>query len=127
MASSTAVSRLPWIFCPASSSLTMAPNSSFPFGGYSLFGKDSPIDITASSPLSRPSHLSYYVAVACVLFVTFLLRAGKRKEGVDAPFYKASKMKWMFDAETLVRDSYNKVDSPPDYGAFRESSKAAGC
>ncbi|KAH8887497.1 cytochrome P450 [Thozetella sp. PMI_491] len=87
----------------------MSPNSTFPFGGYSLFGRDSPLDLSASSPLlPRPTHLSYYVAVACVLFVTFLMRAGKGKGSVDAPFYKASKMKWMFDAETLVRDSYNK-------------------
>jgi hypothetical protein len=90
---------------------TMAVNSTFSFGGYSLFRRESAIDVASVSPIMiHGSHLNYWLALGFVLFSAFLIKSGRRKHaGVDVPFYKASKMKWMFDAENLVRDSYNKV------------------
>ncbi len=66
----------------------------------------------ATSTATFGSHLSYYVALACVLLVVYVLR-GRRKSQLNLPFYKAAKTKWIFDAERLVRDSYNKVCSKP--------------
>lgn len=54
------------------------------------------------------SRLSYYIALACILLTVYLVR-GHRKEKLNLPFYKAAKSKWIFCAEDLVRDSYNKV------------------
>lgn len=60
-----------------------------------------------SHPVLGCDHMTYYIAIAAVLLVAFLLRPS-REPVVSAPFYKASKLKWMFSAETLVRDSYGK-------------------
>ena len=88
----------------------MTTNSTLLFAGYHLFGIDSPLDTTATTPLlAQPSRLSYYIAAAGILLVAFAMRIRKRSESVHAPFYNASMMKWMFDAESLVRDSYGKV------------------
>ncbi|KAK7910895.1 hypothetical protein PG985_013376 [Apiospora marii] len=53
------------------------------------------------------SRLSYYLALLVALLVAYLMRP-TTKLSVSAPFYKASRMKWMFSADTLVRDSYGK-------------------
>ncbi|KAK8001920.1 hypothetical protein PG991_014142 [Apiospora marii] len=53
------------------------------------------------------SRLSYYLALLVALLVAYLMRP-TTKISVSAPFYKASRMKWMFSADTLVRDSYGK-------------------
>lgn len=55
------------------------------------------------------SHLSYYVAISAVIFCIWLFQPTKQKCGVLAPFYKASRLKWMFSADTLIKDSYAKV------------------
>lgn len=59
----------------------------------------------------RSKHLSYYIALGAVLLVAYLFQSlqSTKTRRVEVPFYKVSKMKWMFDAENLVRDSYNKV------------------
>lgn len=54
------------------------------------------------------SRLSYCLALLVVVVVAYLMRP-KTERPVSAPFYKASRMKWMFSADTLVRDSYGKV------------------
>ncbi|KAI1500539.1 cytochrome P450 [Biscogniauxia marginata] len=54
------------------------------------------------------NYFSYYVAIAVVLFCVWLSQPTKQKCRVSAPFYKASRIKWMFNAEVLVRDSYSK-------------------
>lgn len=52
---------------------------------------------------------SYYVAVAAALIVAWLIQPRKRHSALPVPLYKASKTKWIFSAETLVKDSYRKV------------------
>ncbi|KAI2470821.1 ent-kaurene oxidase [Annulohypoxylon bovei var. microspora] len=64
-------------------------------------------DVLPSNVLGG-SHLSYYVAISAVLFCIWLFQPNKQKCGVSAPFYKASRLKWMFSADTLVKDSYSK-------------------
>ncbi|KAF4512681.1 hypothetical protein G6O67_000030 [Ophiocordyceps sinensis] len=51
---------------------------------------------------------SYYVAVAAALIVAWLIQPRKRHSALPVPLYKASKTKWIFSAETLVKDSYRK-------------------
>lgn len=50
-----------------------------------------------------------YLAIATVLLVAWFLRPGSPGTRIDVPLYKASRWKWVFDAETLIRDSYQKV------------------
>ncbi|KAI2609248.1 ent-kaurene oxidase [Hypoxylon sp. NC1633] len=54
------------------------------------------------------SRLSYYVAFGAILLCIWLFQPPKQKCGVSAPFYKASRLKWMFSADALVKDSYAK-------------------
>ncbi|KAI2608659.1 ent-kaurene oxidase [Hypoxylon fragiforme] len=54
------------------------------------------------------SRLSYYVAIVTVLFCIWLWQPNKQKCVVSAPLYKASRLKWMFNADALVKDSYRK-------------------
>ncbi|KAK5995867.1 Cytochrome P450 monooxygenase ATR2 [Cladobotryum mycophilum] len=50
-----------------------------------------------------------YTAVAVVLLVVWLVKPSSQSDNLqDIPFYKASKRKWIFDAETLIKDSYHK-------------------
>jgi hypothetical protein len=91
----------------------MANATSILFGRYSIFSRaDSTIEIEpVLDAVARRGHLSSYIAIGCVLLVACLFRSNKQKKAqhVDVPFYNAAKTKWFFDAETLVRDSYNKV------------------
>ncbi|KAI2781765.1 ent-kaurene oxidase [Daldinia loculata] len=54
------------------------------------------------------SRLSYYVAISAVLFCIWLFQSDKQKCSVSAPFYQASRLKWMFNADILIKDSYSK-------------------
>lgn len=78
------------------------------------------IDPHLPSVVSGSRNLTYYLAISVVLFLAWTWRSRKPASGVDAPFYKASKLKWMFDAETLIIDSYNKVRR------FQSSERCAG-
>ncbi len=96
-----------------SSPLDQMPNTtSILSGSYNIFSKmDSALDLhPAAHMVVQSGHLSYYIAIACVLLAVFLAQSTKQSKMIaDIPFYKAAKTKWIFDAETLVRDSYNKV------------------
>ena len=67
------------------------------------------IDLPLPSMVVGSKNLTYYLAISVVLFLAWAWRTKKPVLGVDAPFYKASRLKWMFDAESLILDSYNKV------------------
>ncbi|KAK9414413.1 hypothetical protein SUNI508_11255 [Seiridium unicorne] len=69
-------------------------------------------NVTSTLDLPLPgviigNNLSYYAIIAATLFLVWLFQPRKHN-GVSAPLYKASRMKWMFSADSLVRDSYNK-------------------
>lgn len=80
-------------------------------GAYNPFCMDTTLEHPqADAPLVvRSSHLGYWVALACSIFVVYIFRSSRNTGIVDAPFYKAGRLKWMTDAENLVRHSYNKV------------------
>ncbi|KAI0024517.1 ent-kaurene oxidase [Xylariomycetidae sp. FL0641] len=62
----------------------------------------------ASQSMPGNGRASYYVAIAVVLFCIWLFQPAKHKSCVSAPLYKASRMKWMFNADALIKDSYSK-------------------
>ncbi|PSR97148.1 cytochrome P450 [Coniella lustricola] len=66
---------------------------------------------TAPVVVVRAQHLSYYLSIGAILLVVWYFQSAqvaKSKQVKNVPFYKASILKWYFDAETLVRDSYLK-------------------
>ncbi|KAI1462407.1 ent-kaurene oxidase [Annulohypoxylon moriforme] len=64
-------------------------------------------DVLPSNVLGG-SRLSYYVAISAILLCIWLFQPDKQICGVSAPFYKASRLKWMFSADSLIKDSYSK-------------------
>ncbi|KAL7625324.1 hypothetical protein AAE478_004540 [Parahypoxylon ruwenzoriense] len=52
--------------------------------------------------------LSYYIAIGTVLLCIWLFQPNKQKCSISAPFFKASRLKWMFSADTLIKESYSK-------------------
>lgn len=51
----------------------------------------------------------YYTAFFTVLLVAWLVQLSRQTNKIAVPLYKASKWKWIFDGETLIKDSYEKV------------------
>ncbi|PHH91714.1 hypothetical protein CDD83_10562 [Cordyceps sp. RAO-2017] len=68
----------------------------------------SALDSRRPNPAAANTSLSYYVAVAALLLVAWFIQARKCHSSIPVPFYKASKTKWIFSAESLVKDSYRK-------------------
>lgn len=93
------------IFNKADSLLDIAPAARMAAASVSATVSKS-VSESASNPFA--SRLSYYIALACILLTVYFVR-GSRKGKLNLPFYKAAKTKWIFSAEDLVRDSYNKV------------------
>ncbi|KAF7537360.1 hypothetical protein G7Z17_g12867 [Cylindrodendrum hubeiense] len=58
--------------------------------------------------VSGGKRASYYAAIAFLLFAAWMMRSRKQSTKIEVPLYKASKTKWIFDAETLIKDSYAK-------------------
>lgn len=56
---------------------------------------------------------SYYAAAFVVFLVAWLLRPKSQTCKLSVPFYGASKLKWIFDAESQIVASYNKVGIAP--------------
>ncbi len=95
------------IFSKADSLLDIAPAARMAAASVSATVSKS-VSASASNPFA--GRLSYYIALACILLTVYLVQ-GHRKQKLNLPFYKAAKTKWIFSAEDLVRDSYNKVGS----------------
>lgn len=64
-------------------------------------------DVQSPTWILAGTRLSLYLGIGTILAIAWLLQPKKQTSGIDAPFYKASKTKWIFDAETLIKDSYN--------------------
>ena len=57
-----------------------------------------------------PGQFSYYVAISVILLCAWFFRPSSKND-LSAPLYKASRRKWMFEADALIRDSYFKVST----------------
>ena len=71
------------------------------------------IELQMPTIVAGSRNLTYYLAISIVLFLAWTWRNRRPVSGVDAPLYKASKLRWMFDAESLIIDSYNRVRPSP--------------
>src|SRR3569833_466261 len=94
----------------------MSNHTSILLGRYNIFTSkvDSAMDLQPTAGgVVRSAHLSYCIAIACVLLAIFMFKPGKQDKLLDIPFYKTAKTKWYFDAETAVRESYKKVGFNP--------------
>ncbi|RDA88937.1 hypothetical protein CP532_0670 [Ophiocordyceps camponoti-leonardi (nom. inval.)] len=54
------------------------------------------------------SRWSFYVVIGAILLVAWLTQSWNRPCVITVPLYKASKTRWIFSAETLIKDSYRK-------------------
>jgi len=70
----------------------------------------STLELHLPQAVVQAKHLGYYVAFGALLFVVWLLQPPKQKLA-DVPFYSGSRTGWIFNAEALIKDSYNKVST----------------
>ncbi|KAK7420012.1 hypothetical protein QQX98_003018 [Neonectria punicea] len=73
-----------------------------------LFPSAINVDVQLPHVANGGKRASYYAAVAFVLFGAWLMRSRGHSAKIQVPLYKASKSKWIFEAETLIKDSYAK-------------------
>ncbi|KFA78103.1 hypothetical protein S40288_05679 [Stachybotrys chartarum IBT 40288] len=74
----------------------------------SPYASSSMDDAPSAYSIIGPSRFGYYVAVGVIVLCAWLLQPSQHHSKLAVPFYKASKRKWIFDAENLIRDSYAK-------------------
>ncbi|KAI0108677.1 cytochrome P450 [Nemania sp. FL0031] len=59
-----------------------------------------------SHQLPTDSRIIYYAAIGIIVLCAWIFHSPKRKINVSAPFYQVSRMKWMLNADALIKDSY---------------------
>ncbi|KAF5018726.1 hypothetical protein F66182_9285 [Fusarium sp. NRRL 66182] len=74
----------------------------------SLLASPIGVDVQLPQLVSGGKRASYYITITVVLFTLWLLRSRKQTCQLEVPFYKASKKKWIFEAEALIKDSYTE-------------------
>lgn len=67
------------------------------------------VDLELPHVASGGKRFGYYLVITALLLVVWFMQSRKQTSVLGVPFYKASKTKWIFDAETLIKDSYTKV------------------
>ncbi|RWA07174.1 hypothetical protein EKO27_g7931 [Xylaria grammica] len=67
-----------------------------------------PVANDISHPIPTSNRFIYYAAISAIAIGVWLFHLPKRDPHVTVPFYAVSRIKWMFSADTLVRDSYRK-------------------
>ncbi|KAI8947933.1 cytochrome P450 [Xylaria longipes] len=50
----------------------------------------------------------YYATIGAIVLCAWIFFSPRRKPCVSAPFYEVSRMRWMLNADTLIKDSYCK-------------------
>ncbi|KAI1753362.1 cytochrome P450 [Xylaria castorea] len=50
----------------------------------------------------------YYTTIGTIFLCAWVFYSPRRKPRVSAPFYEVSRMRWMLNADTLIKDSYYK-------------------
>ncbi|KAI0434628.1 cytochrome P450 [Xylaria sp. FL1042] len=61
-----------------------------------------------SHQISTNGRFIYYAAITAIALCVWLFGSPKREAHVSAPFYGVSRIKWMFSADSLIKDSYGK-------------------
>lgn len=91
-------------------------SEAFPMDNDSTLLRPMNVDFQLPQVSNGAKRLNYYAAILIILLVAWLVHSRRRTSKLEFPFYKASKTNWIFDAESLIKDSYTKVSLP------RESS-----
>ncbi|KAI0457043.1 cytochrome P450 [Xylaria acuta] len=50
----------------------------------------------------------YYATIGAIFICAWVFYSPRRKPYVSAPFYQVPRMRWMLNADTLIKDSYRK-------------------
>lgn len=75
----------------------------------------SPVGVNVQYPqlVLEGRRTGYYITTFTLLVLTlWFILPKKQRSQLEVPFYKASKTKWIFNAEALIKDSYTKVRCP---------------
>lgn len=74
----------------------------------------SPVGVNVQYPqlVLEGKRTGYYITFTLFILTLWLILPKKQRSQLEVPFYKASKKNWIFDAETLIKDSYTKVCCP---------------
>ena len=68
---------------------------------------DSSFGYSSFEPLTGRSRVTYFCMVSALLYATYYFLT--RKHGkIDVPYYRASLIRWIFDAEGGIKDSYTQ-------------------
>ncbi|WXC42372.1 hypothetical protein SNK03_002147 [Fusarium graminearum] len=70
----------------------------------------SPVGVNVQYPqlVLEGKRTGYYITFTLFILTLWLILPKKQRSQLEVPFYKASKKNWIFDAETLIKDSYTK-------------------
>jgi hypothetical protein len=70
----------------------------------------SPVGVNVQYPqlILEGKRTGYYITFTLFILTLWLILPKKQRSQLEVPFYKASKKNWIFDAETLIKDSYTK-------------------
>jgi hypothetical protein len=70
----------------------------------------SPVGVNVQYPqlILEGKRTGYYITFALFVLTIWFILPKKQRSQLEVPLYKASKTKWIFDAETLIKDSYTK-------------------
>jgi hypothetical protein len=79
----------------------------------------SPVGVNIQYPqlILEGKRTGYYITFTLLIITLWLIIPKKQRSQLEVPFYKASKKNWIFDAETLIKDSYTKVRYPVTFGS----------
>ncbi|KAH7198694.1 cytochrome P450 [Fusarium flagelliforme] len=68
----------------------------------------SPVGVNVQYPqlILEGKRTGYYITFALFVLTIWFILPKKQRSQLEVPLYKASKTKWIFDAETLIKDSY---------------------
>ncbi|KAI1424417.1 cytochrome P450 [Xylaria sp. FL1777] len=67
-----------------------------------------PVTSDISNQIQTNGRFIYYAAITAIAICVWLFHSPKREPFVSAPFYEVSRIKWMFNADALIKDSYRK-------------------
>ena len=71
----------------------------------------SPVGVNVQYPqlVLEGKRTGYYITFALFVLTIWFILPRKQRSQLEVPLYKASKTKWIFNAESLIKDSYTKV------------------
>ncbi|UNI24434.1 hypothetical protein JDV02_010178 [Purpureocillium takamizusanense] len=66
------------------------------------------VDLNHAASLLQSNRPILYAVLGAGFLLAYLLQSSSHNPGVSAPLYKASRFRWLFSAESLLKDSYHR-------------------